>query len=188
MSDVKRIAKILLLAVVVLGLVYPLLLVGVARITGSRADGSILTHNGKAVGSKQIGQKFTSSMFFHGRPSASGYDAMKSGGTNLGPNSPELLLAVKERVKVLMKENPGLKPGDIPVELVTSSASGLDPNISPDSALLQVPRISKSTRIPQAALRDLVKRSTSGRFLGIFGQPIVNVLDLNIHLVDLMEG
>lgn len=188
MSDVKRIAKILVLAVLILGLAYPLLMVGVARITGSRADGDLITVKGKAVGSRQIGQDFTSRMFFHGRPSASGYDAMKSGGTNLGPDSPELIAAVKARIKLLQKENPGLRVDQIPVELITSSASGLDPNISQDSALLQVPRIAAATHISQSVIRALVKKYTHGRFLGIFGQPNVNVLDLNIRLVNLQEG
>ncbi|HEY5493278.1 MAG TPA: potassium-transporting ATPase subunit KdpC [Candidatus Anoxymicrobiaceae bacterium] len=188
MSDVKRIAKILVLAVVILGIAYPLLMVGVARVAGKRADGNIATVNGKAVGSREIGQNFTSKMFFHGRPSASGYDAMKSGGTNLGPDSPELLAAVRERVKLLQKENPGLRIEQIPVELLTSSASGLDPNISQESALLQVPRIAAATHISQAVLRALVKKYTHGRFLGIFGQPTVNVLDLNIRLVNRQEG
>ena len=113
---------------------------------------------------------------------------MKSGGSNLGPNSPELLLEVRARIKQLEKENPGLKTDQIPVELVTASASGLDPNISQESALLQVPRISAATHVSQTTLRELVKKNTHGRFLGIFGQPTVNVLDLNIRLVDLQEG
>jgi len=188
LSDVKRIAKLLVLVVVVLGIAYPLLMVGVGRIAGTRADGNILKVNGKAVGSREIGQNFTSKMFFHGRPSASNYDAMKSGGTNLGPNSPQLLLDVKARIKLLEKENPGLKTNQIPVELVTSSASGLDPNISQASALLQVPRIAAANHVSQATLRDLVKKNTHGRFLGIFGEPTVNVLDLNIRLVNLREG
>jgi len=188
LSDVKRIAKILLLAVVILGIAYPLLMVGLARVAGTLADGDIVVHNGKAVGSRQIGQDFTSKMFFHGRPSASGYDAMKSGGSNLGPDSPELLAAVRARIKLLQKENPGLRIDQIPVELLTSSASGLDPNISQASALLQVPRIAAATHISQAVLRALVRKYTHGRFLGIFGQPTVNVLDLNIRLVDLQEG
>jgi K+-transporting ATPase ATPase C chain len=187
LSDVKRIAKILVLAVVVLGIAYPLLMVGVARIAPKRADGDIVARNGKAVGSREIGQSFTSKMFFHGRPSASDYDAMKSGGSNLGPDSPKLLLEVQARIKALKKENPGLKTDQIPVELVTSSASGLDPNISQESALLQVPRIAVATHVPQATLREIVKKNTHGRFLGIFGQPTVNVLDLNIRLVDLQE-
>jgi len=188
LSDVKRMAKILVLAVVVLGLAYPLLLVGVGRIAPKSADGNIVTRNGKVVGSREIGQSFTSKMFFHGRPSASDYDAMKSGGTNLGPNSPALLLAVKTRIKQLEKENPGLKTDQIPVELLTSSASGLDPNISQESALLQVPRIAAATHVSQAALRELVKKNTHGRFLWVFGQPTVNVLDLNIRIINLQEG
>lgn len=188
MSDVKRIAKILVLVVVVLGLAYPLLVVGVARIAGTKADGNMITRNGKAIGSRDIGQNFTSNMFFHGRPSAADYDAMKSGGTNLGPNSPALLIAVRARIKKLEKENPGLKTSQIPVELLTSSASGLDPNISQQSALLQVPRIAAATRISAAKLRNLVKTNTHGRFLWIFGEPTVNVLDLNIQVVNLREG
>ena len=190
MADVKRISKIVVLAVLVLGLAYPLAFVGLSRIVHSRADGNIVSQNGKPVGAQNIGQEFTSPGFFHGRPSAAGdgYDAMKSGGSNLGPNNPQLLLAARARIAQLKRENPGLKTQDIPVELVTSSASGLDPNISPESALMQVPRIAASRHLSRSALRKLISTRTHGRFLGIFGQPTVNVLDLNVELVKLQKS
>jgi len=189
-ADVKRIGKIVVLAVLVLGLAYPLAFVGLSRIVHSRADGNIVSQNGKPVGAQNIGQEFTSPGFFHGRPSAAGdgYDAMKSGGSNLGPNNPQLLAEVRTRIARLKKENPGLETRDIPVELVTASASGLDPNISPESALLQVPRIAASRHLPESTLTQLVRSRTHGRFLGIFGQPTVNVLDLNVKLVRLQES
>lgn len=190
MADVKRIAKILVLVVLLLGLAYPLAFIGLSRIVHSRADGNIVSQNGRPIGAQDIGQEFTSPEFFHGRPSAAGdgYDAMKSGGSNLGPNSPDLILEARARIAQLKRENPGLKTQDIPVELVTASASGLDPDISVESALLQVPRIAASRHLPQSTLRKIVRSKTHGRFLGIFGQPTVNVLELNVELVRLQES
>lgn len=191
MADVKRIVKLIVLAVVVLGLAYPLAMVGIARIWGSRADGQLLRLGGRDVGSKSIGQEFTSDGFFHGRPSAAGdgYDAMKSGASNLGPSSSELTLEMEDRVRELLRQNPGLDRSEIPVELITASGSGLDPDISEPSALLQVPRISAATGIDESSLRELIRETLKGRFLGIFGEPTVNVLELNIGVLRLLgEG
>lgn len=184
MADLKRIVKMLALAALALGLAYPLAFAGLARLVSSRADGDIISVKGRQVGARNIGQEFSSPGFFHGRPSAAGdgYDAMRSGGSNLAADSPELLAEVRARVARLVHENPGLEASGIPVEMVTASGSGLDPNVSVESALLQVPRIASSRGIPESAVRELVRSGTHGRFLGVFGQPTVNVLELNVEL------
>ncbi len=182
MEDAKRILKIVLLAVLMLGLVYPLAFSGIARITPSKADGDIIQLDGQAVGARNIGQDFSSPQYFHGRPSAGGYDAMASGASNLGPSNPELASLAEDRLNQILLENPGIKPEDVPVEMVTASASGLDPEIGIKAALLQVPRIAENTSLSEDALRALIARYRQGRFLGIFGEPRVNVLELNLEV------
>lgn len=188
MKEIWRILKLVVLLVLVLGLAYPMVMVLYGRIDAGTADGGIISRNGRPVGSNIIGQRFTSEHFFQGRPSASDYDAMKSGPSNLGPSNPKLLADVETRVQVLLKQNPGLQRKDIPIELVTSSASGLDPEISPDSAVLQVPRVSKATGLSQANLRQMIKKHTRGRFLWTFGEPGVNVLELNLDVLATSGG
>jgi len=136
---------------VLAGLAYPLLVTGLGRVAGSRADGQIVYREGEAVGSRAIGQAFASDMFFQGRPSAAGdgYDAMRSGGSNLGPSNPDLTEAARDRIFELLERNPGLRRQDIPVELVTASASGLDPDICEESAMLQVPRVAAATGLAE---------------------------------------
>ncbi len=138
------------------------------------------------VGSALLGQSFHSKNLFHSRPSAagdSGYDPTASGGTNLGPTSKKLADSIRAAVATARVENPG-EGGGVPADLVTSSASGLDPDISPESARWQVPRIAKETGLPEAELLALVDRHTEGRFLGIFGEPRVNVLEINLDLLE----
>lgn len=190
MKEAWRITKIILVAVLLLGLAYPLFMVLVARITPNTADGGIVYVKGKAVGARSIGQQFTSAGFFQGRPSAAGdgYDAMKSGASNLGPTNPKLTALVKERIRRILEENPGVRLEEIPVELVTGSCSGLDPEISVKSALLQVRRVSHATGIPEQELGEMVRRNTGGRFLGIFGEPRVNVLELNLEVLKVSKG
>jgi K+-transporting ATPase ATPase C chain len=185
MKEFWRIAKLLLVLVLFLGLAYPLVMVLAARVTPNRADGGIVYLKGKPVGAQVIGQEFTSDSFFHGRPSAagSGYDAMKSGASNLGPTNPLLISELKTRIKALLKENPGIRVNEIPVELITGSGSGLDPEISVNSARLQAKRVSAATGISGQELIRLVRLHTSGRFLGIFGEPRVNVLELNLEIL-----
>lgn len=187
MRDLARIVIIVIVLVLLVGLAYPLFTTLVGRLDGGSADGQIIYLNGKPVGAKNIGQKFESKGFFHGRPSAAGngYDAMKSGASNLGPANPQLIRDAKARIAELLKENPGLKVKDIPVELVTGSASGLDPDISVESASLQVKRISGATGIPESKLKELIRKHTRGRTLGIFGEPRVNVLELNLEILQL---
>ncbi|MBJ7454053.1 MAG: potassium-transporting ATPase subunit KdpC [Blastococcus sp.] len=173
----------------VLGLAYPLLMTGVAQVVvPGRADGSLVTGaDGAVVGSALIGQAFVSAdgeplaQYFQSRPSASGYDGAASGGSNLGPNSDELLALVAER-RAAVAQLEGVDLDDVPPDAVTASASGLDPDISPEYAALQVDRVAASRSVDPEAVRRLVAGSTSGRDLGVVGAPHVRVLELNLAL------
>ena len=177
--------KIMIVAVVLLGLVYPLAMTGAIQLAFPRqANGSLIEVNGRAVGSALIGQDFTLPKYFQPRPSAagSGYDPTASGGSNLGPTNKTLFDDVKARVASATAEDPGLKWGEVPVDMVTASASGLDPDISIANALAQVPRVAKERGLTQAAVRALIYHYTAGRTLGFLGEPRVNVLELNLAL------
>ena len=165
---------------VLLGLAYPLVVTGIAQlIFPDKANGQIITHDGAAIGSRMIGQPFTGDAYFHSRPSAagSGYDAANSGGSNLGPTRKKFIDRVAQQVQT---ERAGNQP--VPIDLVTASASGLDPDITPASADYQVPRVARARGINEAELRALVQRQTSGRQLSFLGEPRVNVLELNLAL------
>jgi len=190
-----RPAIILLLALTVMtGLVYPLAMTAIAGVIfPDQAEGSLIERDGKVVGSALIGQEFKDDKYFHGRPSATTapdpndstktvpapYNAANSGGSNLGPTSKALNDRVKEDVEKLKAENPN---SPVPVDLVTTSASGLDPDISPEGALFQVPRVAKARNIPEERIRELVVKHTQGRLAGLLGEPRVNVLALNLAL------
>ncbi len=190
-----RPAIVLLVALTVItGLAYPLAMTGIAGVLFPRqAQGSLIEKDGKVVGSALIGQEFKDDKYFHGRPSATTapdpndstktvpapYNAANSGGSNLGPTSKALADRLKEDVDKLKAENPG-QP--VPVDLVTTSGSGLDPDISPDAALFQVPRVAKARNLPEDAVKQLVASHTEGRLLGLLGEPRVNVLALNLAL------
>ena len=162
-----------------LGLIYPLLITGLARIAfHDKADGQLIVRNGDVVGSQLIGQAFTSSRYFHSRPSAAGagYDASSSGGSNLAPTSRTLINRVTAGVKAEGAGTP------VPVDLVTASASGLDPDISPAAALYQVPRVARGRGLTEATVRGLVLARVESRQFGLLGEPRVNVLELNLAL------
>jgi potassium-transporting ATPase KdpC subunit len=190
-----RPAIILLLALTLItGVAYPFAMTGIAGVLFPRqAQGSLIEKDGKVVGSALIGQEFKDDKYFHGRPSATTapdpndstktvpapYNAANSGGSNLGPTSKALADRVKEDVDKLKAENPSLP---VPVDLVTTSASGLDPDISPEAALFQVPRVAKVRNMSQEKVRDLVAQNTKTRFAALLGEPRVNVLELNLAL------
>lgn len=167
------------------GAVYPLVVTGIAQLTmPAQANGELIKRDGKAVGSRLIGQPFSARGYFWSRPSATlpyPYNAAASSGANLGPLNPTLLKVVAARIKALRKADPG-NTAAVPIDLVTSSASGLDPDISPAAALYQVARVARARNLPQAEVRRLVARYTLGRQLGFLGEPRVNVLELNLAL------
>ena len=179
--------KLVLVFTVVLGLGYNFAMVGLGEAAfPGQANGSLVTVNGHVVGSRLIGQQFTSARFFQGRPSATSpqpYNAAASASSNLGPTNPELLSHIRARIAAILKQNPGVKASQIPPDLVESSGSGVDPDISPAGAYLQAPRVARANHLPVAAVRSLIAAHTSGRFAGLYGAPHVNVLELNIALL-----
>lgn len=181
-----RSAALLLLAFTVLtGVAYPLLVTGIAQgIMPVRANGSLMVQSGKAAGSALIGQPFSDPNYFWGRPSATGpfpYNAAASSGSNLGPTNPALAEAVGTRIAALRAADPGNNV-PVPVDLVTASASGLDPHISPAAAQFQVPRVARTRNLPEERVKQLVAQNTEHRQLGVLGEPRVNVLRLNLAL------
>jgi len=171
-----------LVTTLLLGIVYPFVVTGLAQIIfPSQANGSLLSVNGKIVGSRLIGQPFSSPGYFHSRPSAAGngYDAGNSGGSNLGPTNKMLIDRVSGDAKTLHAENPSTP---IPTDLITTSGSGLDPHISPAGAAFQTPRVARERGMSEAEIAKFVAKHTQGRQLGFLGEPTVNVLELNLDL------
>jgi K+-transporting ATPase ATPase C chain len=165
------------------GLVYPLVVTGIAQVAfADRADGSLVERDGALVGSSLIAQPFTDAEYFHPRPSAVDYDPRDSGGANLGPTNPDLLTEIDERARAYRAENGLPDDYDVPVDAVTGSASGLDPMISTANAELQAPRVAEARDLPLEQVLDLVDEHTTSRGLGFLGEEAVNVLDLNVAL------
>jgi potassium-transporting ATPase KdpC subunit len=200
LREIRPAIVVLVLLTLITGLVYPLVMTGIAQVIfPSQAEGSLIESGGKVVGSALIGQVFTDDKYFHGRPSATTapdpkdptktvpapYNAANSGGANLGPSNKALIDRVQGDIDTLKKENPS---ASVPIDLVTTSASGLDPDISPEAALFQVPRIAKARNLPEDRIRQLVADRTEGRLFGILGEPRVNVLKLNLALDQLAAG
>ena len=194
LREIRPAIVLVIILTVITGLIYPLFMTGIAGVLfPTQAQGSLVEIDGKVVGSTLIGQEFTSDKYFHGRPSATTapdpndssktvpapYNAANSGGSNLGPTNKALIDRVKADVDKLKQENPS---APVPIDLVTTTGSGLDPDITPEGALFQVPRVAKARNIPEDRLRQLVNDHVQGRLLGLFGEPRVNVLALNMAL------
>ena len=194
LREIRPAVTLIIAFTILTGLVYPLAMTGIATVLFPyQAYGSLVEKDGKVIGSALIGQVFTDDKYFHGRPSATTapdpndssktvdapYNAANSGGSNLGPTNKSLVERVQGDVDKLKQENP---TGSVPIDLVTTSGSGLDPQISPDAALFQVPRIAKARNLPEDRVRKLVETYTEGRLLGFLGEPRVNVLALNLAL------
>ncbi len=175
----------LLVFTILTGIVYPLVVTGIAQaVFPHQANGSIIMKDGKAVGSKLLGQQFEDPKYFWGRLSATTpypYNGGSSSGSNLGPNNPDLMKAVQARIDALRTADPG-NDAKIPGDLVTASASGLDPQISPAAAEYQIHRVAQARGLDEAVIRDIIARNTTGRWLGMIGEPVVNVLELNLAL------
>lgn len=182
---IRPAVTLFILLSVITGLIYPLLVTGIGQaLFPQQAAGSLIERDGKLIGSRLIGQNFTDPKYFWGRPSATGpypYNAAASGGSNLGPLNPALKEAVESRVKALRIADPG-NAAPVPVDLVTASASGLDPHISPAAAEYQVMRVARARGLAPETVRNLVTQQTENRQWGIFGEPRVNVLELNLAL------
>jgi potassium-transporting ATPase KdpC subunit len=194
LREIRPAILVLVVLTLITGLAYPLAMTGIAGVLfPTQAQGSLIEKDGKVIGSALIGQEWKEDKYFHGRPSATlapdpadstktvsaPYNAANSGGSNLGPTSKALADRLKEDVEKLKAENPNTP---VPVDLVTTSGSGLDPDISPEAALFQVPRVAKARSLPEDRVRQLVTENTKGRLAGLLGEPRVNVLALNLAL------
>jgi len=178
--------KMTFVLAVLTGIIYPVLITVVSEtVFPYQAQGSLITENGRVVGSELIGQNFNAPNYFHGRPSAAGdkgYDATSSGGSNLGPTNKTLIDTTRQRLKEILEQNPGSVAADVPISQITASGSGLDPEITLAGALMQAPRVAKARGMSDEVVLDLIRTHTRHRWAGVIGEPGVNVLDLNLAL------
>ncbi len=206
LHNYKPALTVTLMLMLICGLGFPLLLTGISQVIfPSQADGSIIMVNGKAIGSEIVGQEFTQPYFMKGRPSAVHYNTYTldadgnafysdgsefsgpaSGSQNLGPSNPALQERVKNDIDAFLESHPDVKAEDIPTDLMTASGSGLDPHVSVDSALIQLPEISKASGLSMDVLQQIVSDNTTGKLLGIFGEEVVNVLSVNLDIAEAM--
>ena len=188
-NQIKPAIVMTIVLTVLTGFIYPAVVWGIAQIAfPAQANGSLVMRGGHPIGSTLIGQNFSQDRYFHPRPSAAGdkgYDATNSGGSNLGPTNQALIDAVRARVSAISKEDAPIASGGVPADLVTASGSGLDPEISPAAAELQVARVARTRGIGEDAVRAVVRQNTRQRWAGVLGEPGVNVLELNLALDDL---
>lgn len=183
MKNTFSIVKLTVLMVVLLAVIYPLAIYGIAQLAPNSGKGETISVNGKVVGYQKIGQKFDTSNYFWGRPSAVDYNAAGSAGSNKGPSNPDYLALVQKRIDTLLLVHPYLKKSDIPTDMVTASGSGLDPNISPEGALMQVKRVAKERKLSEDKVKKLVESKINKS--SVMGTSIVNVLELNVALDEL---
>lgn len=205
-DTIKRSVLLSVVLLILCGVIYPLAMTGISQVVfNKKANGSIVMFNGKEVGSELLGQNFTDSRFFRGRvsginyntyteadtkPDSNGktaYSGVNSGSQNLGPSNPALTERVKKDLDDFLKSHPGLKKEDVPTDLLTSSASGLDPDISPESAKIQVTAVSKATGISEEDLNKIIANHTTGKILGLFGETRVNVLMVNLEIANILK-
>jgi K+-transporting ATPase ATPase C chain len=177
--------KITVILLVLLSGVYPLIIAGIGKFTPGNGDGETVTYKGRVVGYANEGQKFTKDEYFWSRPSAANYAADGGVGSNKGPSNADYLKDVKARIDTFTKHNPDITRAEIPAELVTASGSGLDPDLSPEGAKVQVPRIAKKRDLPAAQIYKIIDDNTEKPLLGLFGPPKVNVLKMNVALDEL---
>lgn len=207
MKIIKKSILVSITLMILCGLIYPLALTGISQlIFHKQANGSMIVVDGKEVGSEIIGQSFTDPKFFRGRVSAvnyntyteadtkpdkdgkTAYSGVGSGSQNLAPSNKALQDRVQKDIEDFLKTHPGINKEDIPTDLLTSSGSGLDPNISPEAAKIQIPAVSKASGISEADLQKIVDKYTEGRSFGIFGEPRVNVLEVNLEIASIIKG
>ena len=179
---ILRSLKLTAVMIIICSVLYPLLIAGIAKTAPGGGKGETIEVNGKVVGYANIGQKFTADKYFWSRPSAVNYNAAGSGGSNKGPSNPDYLKDVQAKIDTFLVHNPGVNKADIPAELVTASGSGLDPNLSPEGALVQVKRVAKTRNISEEKVKQLVESKIEKPLLGMFGPAKVNVLKLNVAL------
>ncbi|HEX9059997.1 MAG TPA: K(+)-transporting ATPase subunit C [Clostridia bacterium] len=201
MKTFLRAITVSLIFIIICGFIYPLCMTGISQLLfHKQANGSIIQYNGKPAGSELLGQAFTDERFFHGRVSSNNYNTYRkedngkvayqgvsSGSANLAPSNQALAERVQKDINEFLKTHPEVRKEDIPTDLLTSSGSGLDPDISPDAAKIQIPAISKATGISAADLEKLVEKYTDGRALGIWGEPRVNILKVNIEIAQMLK-